>query len=337
MPRFCRICTLLRGCLSSHAFRNVPIDAHRPARSGDHRRRPIRPPRRVGRRRRGTGHPAGRGGGRRPRRCRTRNPAQVGRLDPRRQSVVVALREPGLGSRPPPRCRGRRACLHHRWGELTAGPRQPHGARHRRRSCRSCRARRRRGVAHTDARPAVGDDRRLGEGTRDGDPGDDRRRARHDPSRRGSSRHLPPGAGVSAVRVGDQGGGPNTTRRARGRDRRAVVALQRRRRNQSPCLDASADVRRGDRHGDPAEPHRRVAVPQGDERQQRRRHGGGAHHVLGRAGGRPPRPTRSLGVPPRRDRLPRAPLRVASVVVHRDAGHPHRRTAGAPAGGRRDR
>ena len=51
-------------------------------------------------------------------------------------------------------------------------------------------------------------------------------------------------------------------------------------------LDASADVRRGDRHGDPAEPHRRVAVPQGDERQQRRRHGGGAHHVLGRAGRR---------------------------------------------------
>ena len=88
-----------------------------------------------------------------------------------------------------------------------------------------------------------------------------------------------------------------------------------------------------DRHR--RQPDDRAAVPETDELEQPGRHGRRADHVLGRS--RPPPRCRrgSVGVRPRRHRLPRAQLHLAPRDVRPDAGHRDRWPPGARA--RRDR
>ena len=164
--------------------------------------------------------------------------------------------------------------------------------------------------------------------------GDDRRRPRHDPPGRGRARRPPAGAGLPDVRDGDPG-----RRRARARraprhiselwSRFSEVAATTRSR-----LDrATRQPPRRSARSPPTNRLDRLAVPQVHELQQRRRHGRGdrscARRERAAALGVAARP---LGVPPRRHRLPRAPLRLQPRDVRRHAGHRARRPAGARAG-----
>ena len=179
----------------------------RPAHPRDRRRRPVPPPRRHGRRRRRAGRPDGRGGAGRRRRRRARRRAAAGRLDPRRQPAVVALRQPGVGPRPSASASTPRELAY-----TTAGGNTPQAlvnrtaARHRRRPRRPRRPRRRRGVADADAGPASGNASSTGPRRPTTPPpvtlGDELDMTHPG---RGRPRHLPAGAGVPDVRDGDPG------------------------------------------------------------------------------------------------------------------------------------
>ena len=200
------------------------------------------------------------------------------------------------------------------------------------------RARRGRGVADEDACQAHRHESRLGQGARGRGPADHRRRTGDDASRRGGPRHHSSRAGVPTVRVGlpSRYRAPHRTSTSPG----------------SPsCGHASARSR-------PDNPYAwsRVAMTPGqivDVTPQNRIVGLPYRKVMNanndvdmaaalvlcsaeRADGAGD-PPRSMGVPARRYRLPRASLRVASLVAVRVSGNPHRWTAGDDPGGRGDR
>ena len=127
----------------------------------------------------------------------------LGRLDPRRQPPVVALRQPGVGARRPPRHRGRRS-----------SPTRRPAATRRRRSSIARPSTSPPAVPTSSCSPAVRPGGRGcgSSGTARSSTGrrrprrrrstDDRRRARHDAPGRGRPRHRPPRAGVPVVRIG---------------------------------------------------------------------------------------------------------------------------------------
>ena len=166
----------------------------------------------------------------------------------------------------------------------------------------------------------------------------DRRGLDDEPPRRGRPGDRHAGAGVPDVR--DARSEPQPAKRSR--STRSGSASCGRGSPQSPPANPYAWMRDAksaerDPHAGAGQPHDRAALSEVHELEQRRRSGCGAHHLLGRASASARCAGGSMGLRPRRLRLPRAHVHLRAVDVRRDAGDRARRPGGAGARRRLDR
>ena len=234
----------------------------------------------------------------------------------RGSSPSASARRRASSPTPPPAATPRRrSSTARRW---TSSP----ATRHRR-------ARRRRGVADADAGPQDRAPSSTGpKAPEDQPPGDDRRRPRHDPPRRGRARRVPAGADVPDVRDGDPRRRRAAARRAPGRRSASCGPASAR----SPPATRRAWIREAKTAEEirtTSPQNRIVGLPYRKYMNSNNDVDMAAAVIMCSVEAAAPARRRRgpLGVPARRHRLPRARLRVQPRHVRPHAGHRARRRA----------